>query len=569
MKLRVCGVYDGMEYRHYYSIADFLANEMTSKNRGAWFFAHAGGLADVQFVFEELCKSDSYRVAASFSGSSAIIVTVTRGKNCWHFVDSFWLLRAPLSEIAKWIGSEKTGPDKEIEPEKVKEWYANIDMATLVKYNEQDCWILWHAIHELQCALLSFGGQLQRTLASCAMHLFRRCYLSSPVGTSEFINDVAREAYFASRVEDFNNHASNCYYFDVNSSFPYAMTFPAPGEYICELPRLPDHYVGNPNRIYMANVDLEVHDCYLPPVPVRVQERVFFPMGRWKGWLSSVDLELAVAEGARIHGIEKVIAFEPFHDLASYAKDLYAKRKAAGTEFEKQTYKLLLNSLYGKFAEFPLKEKLHIHPNETTLARVQRSMQGENPTARMLFPGAFLESVAVPIPHCHVPISVHITSIARRTLYNFLCQAGTFHYCDTDGFSATEMLETSSELGGLKLEKKIKDAKFIAPKVYRIDGQVLNKKGEWEDTTYVKAKGFSLGRNKAKAIERFETLLQGREISVERMQRVRELFKNGVCAPTEKVIWKALRGTMTTKRLHYPDGTTRPWTYEELKGLLK
>jgi len=99
LKLRMLGIYDGERYRCYADMRSFLAGELTHKNRGKWFYAHAGGLADFLFVLEEILAGTSYRVRASFSGASAIIIHVTRGKNSWHFIDSYWLLRDSLRAL--------------------------------------------------------------------------------------------------------------------------------------------------------------------------------------------------------------------------------------------------------------------------------------------------------------------------------------------------------------------------------------------------------------------------------------------------------------------------------------
>ncbi len=102
MPVRLVGVYDRERgYRCYQNVMAFLEHEMTHKNRGRWFYAHAGGLADFQFLLQKLIECKGYKIKASCSGSSLIIVHVTRGKNSWHFVDSYWLLREKLRKIGE------------------------------------------------------------------------------------------------------------------------------------------------------------------------------------------------------------------------------------------------------------------------------------------------------------------------------------------------------------------------------------------------------------------------------------------------------------------------------------
>ncbi len=559
LELRIIGVYDGNRYRSYPSVRTFLSAELSSENRGAWFFAHAGGLADVQFVLEELVKNPRYAthvVRASFSGSSAIIVRVTQGKNSWIFVDSYWLIRDKLSNIAKMIGMEKGGPDDDWSEEQVQNWYATVPFEELRQYNANDCIILWRAIDAFETALLSLGGQLQMTQASSAMQLFRRKYLTRRIETSDAINDKIDGSYFASRVEVFfRGEVLDSNYFDINSSFPFSMTFPCPGECIGVDRRLPVFE----DRIFFSDVEFTVPDCYLTPIPIRAGGRLFFPSGRWRSWLSVVDIELLLREGGQVHKVYQTYHFEPFHDLAAFARDLYARRKATDDPVEKIVYKIMLNSVYGKYVESPEKSTIHIHPNERTLERLTFD--------DMLFPGAYEETLVVPVPHRWVPIGSHIVALSRATLYGFLGMTRHFHYCDTDGFSTTDLFPTGPNLGELKLEKKQKPNevwRFVQAKLYRMGDKV-------------KAKGFSLGwsdespKKKQRAIELFEELLEGKDIQVTRMTRIRQNFMKGLVKPREEKVRKRVKDAMPKRCFDPKTGVSRPWTIKELKerGLLK
>lgn len=553
-ELRVIGVYDGNQYRCYRSVEDFLNNELTSKNRGRWFYAHAGGLADMSFLIEKfaalLGEKGGYTVKCAFSGSSAIIVQVSRGKNSWTFVDSYWLLRDKLANIAKWLGTEKGNEVDDMTDEERKEFYRSAPLHVLIPYNEQDCVILWDAINELQFTLWDLGGQLQRTLASSAMNLFRRRFLAQNIETGWGINARAEQAYYASRVEVFNEHAyTGAEYYDINSSFPYAMTQPCPGDCIKINRTLPDH------GIYVAHVTVEVPETFLPPLPMRIKGRLFFPVGTWRAWLSNVDVELLQMEGGRVLNVHEVMHFAPFTDLAAYATTLYDMRKAAETPFERTAFKLLLNSLYGKFAESRTKSALHLNPKKIDRERWT-----------MLFPGAWLYEKDVPVPHRHVPISVHITALARRTLFNYMNDSQQVHYCDTDGFSTMTGYDVTNELGGLKLEKRLVkpdgEWSFVQPKGYNIsDGEELQKDGTWEalGDKGVKLKGFS-----RMSMAKWGKLIEGEAIAHERMYRIKEQARRGLFMPGERTVMKRMQQNVLQKRFHYPDGTTRPWTFKEL-----
>lgn len=569
LQVRIVGYYDGNSYRAFPSFSAFLDAILIHSNRGVWFYAHAGGMADVQFVLEE-CIKKGYTVRAHFSGSSAIIVTVSKQGHSWTFVDSFFLLRDKLANIAKAIGMEKGSEtyreeaDNQLSDEEAdkrdkerKEWYATVDLLELRRYNENDCIILYKAIEEFQISLLQLGGELRYTLASCSLALFRRKYLSENLSIWPEVNELARMTYFASRVEVFVSEVWDAMYYDVNSSFPYAMTFEAPGEPLSRLSRKPD------SGIYLAKATVRVPQSYLPPLPLRLEGRVFFPSGEWEGYFMNTDLDLLEREGGQIIRCHEAISFAPFDDLKAFATDLYAKRMSETSAMGRLVYKLLLNSLYGKFAEIPTKQSLLINPKSTA-----------NLTD-MLMPGVYLKEDQIDIPHMHVALSSHITSIARRTLYDYMSLCKDVHYCDTDGFSTTEVIPDGKGLGQLKLEKRVIHGQYVLPKLYSIEGET-EKGGEWKKSRYVRGKGFS-----RLTYSRFSKLLEGESIGFERMARIRQNMRDGNITPREMEVSKRVRlgkvyspnfdptKQVVPKRFHYPDGETRPWDISELQGMFR
>ncbi len=428
LELRLIGVFDGSEYRTYTKPLEFLRGELTMENSGSWYFAHAGGLADFQFLLETLVEH-GYCVKAAFSGSSAIIVEITEGQKSWLLIDSYWLLRSPLKKIGEAVGIKKLkdymcpGTSMVLHPESGKKYCDGMGcdhpppedlsdpwciffapMPELKVYNEQDNRILWTAIVQLQDGLMDMGSELCMTQASSAMKLYRRSYLNREIRTNKSVNERARVSYVGSRVEVYAPRCEDGFYYDVNSSFPFAMTFPAPGSLKGGRGTLPT----GESEMFLADVELEVPEMYLPPIPWRhpKEHRVYFPTGKWRTWLWGIDVRLLEQAGGRITKCHRVLEFDQHRTLEAYARDLYERRKKATTEFEKMLYKLLLNSLYGKFGENPLKQSAYFNPENSA---------GMN----LIMPGVFTSEEIQDIAHEHVPISSHITAFARRTLYKF------------------------------------------------------------------------------------------------------------------------------------------------------
>jgi hypothetical protein len=436
--LTFAGAYDERGFRAYGSAAEFLRGELITPNSGRRYYAHFGGASDMVFLLRELAKlPDVYEVKGAFSSSSAIYVRVldTSTDRVWTFIDSFWTMRASLKDIGEWMG------EKDLQKGDLQAARANRKL--LAEYNEQDCRILWHAMTRFQESILAEGGELGITAASTAMNTFLRRFLRRPIKNREALDNVARPAYTASRVEVIREECERARYYDINSSFPYSMTFANPGgAELFSVNRLPK----NPeNELWIAKVDVRVPESeYLPALPLRTKGgRVFFPTG----WMTtSITSEDFLAGGFEIEKVHSCTTFEKRDDLKAFAERFYQLRKTGS--LEGKAYKIVLNSLYGKFAERDEKDVLLIRPHR------------RNPdTQWMICPGVYLEKIRRAVPHSHVPMSAMITARSRRLLLEHLRDANANHdpvyYCDTDSIVCEAELPTGTELGDLKLMREV------------------------------------------------------------------------------------------------------------------
>lgn len=574
MQLRICGVFDDERgYRYYTSIADFIDREFVVRQSGRWFYAHAGGLFDIVYVFHYLLteKPKNLHVDACMVGSAAVIVKITRGAHHWYLLDSFWLMRESLAKIGKWMGFEKlTAGGKDT-------FYA--PLGELVDYNHRDCELLYRAIRHFEDVLIGLGGQLEKTVAASALRLFRMRYLREEISTSPALNIDARASYIASRVEVYQKDVEHCNYYDINSSFPYAMTSPAPGEYLRTVRRLPDH------GLYLARVRVRVPESNVPPLPLRHPRdgRIYFPTGSWETWLNNVDVEYLQECGGSIESVKEVHLYDSFLALKHYAEHIYELRKNTDDAAYSQILKILLNSLYGKFAEGSRKSRLHVNPPKEFFS-LPEAGPGET-GRRLVIPGVWEYIEDQEIPHAHVPIASHITAIARRNLTRYMRQASDIYYCDTDGFAVpeTDRFETSNQLGGLKFEKHMWRARFELPKLYayqkREDGQEIapdpsddaswtlrNKgfsriRGHWEGDEMVASDGED---SRAMRFSDFCKLLDGHDVLIDQFSRVKQGMLSGRTDPHQFLMRKRLRRKQRQKRRFLDDGSSRPWTVEEL-----
>lgn len=574
MQFSLGGIYDGQNYLYETNISSFCRTLFQPKHEGAWIYAHAGGMADIMFILDEVSKHRDVQVEATFSGSSAIHVTVKWARHRWVLLDSYWLLRDKLAHLAHSVGMTKTrGSYKcanypacghlgrecasapacgcDVGPEPLCMFYA--PTAVLKDYNEIDNRILWTAITRFQDELLTMGSDLQVTIASTAMRLFRRKYLQRPIQTSPALSDRTRPAYVASRVEPYRSECKDeLKEYDINSSFPYAMTKETPGSLLGTRRTLPS--VGP----YFAQARISIPDMFLPPLGRRAQRdgRIYFPVGTWEGLFSRPDLELLEEAGGRIEKVFECHVFESRDDFAMYATELYNQRKASKDPFVKILLKYLLNSCYGKTAESREKRRLVLHPDSEGCphggehdiidGQVMRASCVE-----VLFPGAILVTEEREIAHEHVPIAAQITSEARRTLWHCARPCGEdLYYSDTDSLYTHQELPTGNELGQLKLERTVPPPSlFVAPKLYLAGGKV-------------KSKGFSRLSEEA-----FRGLIGGHPVELERMMRVREMARSkGFLGPLIQKLTKSLSlDSHRPKRKMKDDRPSEPWNVLQIE----
>lgn len=521
--IRVLGFYDGAEYRFFSpehasspaSVPDFLHCLLSPRYSGCRFFAHYGGRFDLLFLLAPLLEC-GFSIEMAMSGSAVIRATVGDGRHKWHFCDSQFLFKTSLKKLGKAVGLEKL------------ECAFDAPLDQLVEYNRRDCKILYRALKWADDLVRDLGGELRATLASTAMSLFRRAYLRQNIPTSPTLNAEIRGGYVSARIEKIRTRSPAGRYSDITSSFPFSMTSPLPGAHVAT-----NRHDGD-WAVCLAEV--EVPDCYLPPLPIRVPKRgCFFPIGRWVGWYTSIDLRLLEHCGGRILRILKAYHFSPFTDLRAYMLDVHKIRSGETDEFRRYFLKILMNALYGKFSEREVKERLVKDPSHTSCwhdgAHLDES--GRSSCIRKVRPGVFAIRERVDVPHAHVPIPMFTTANSRQLLHDYGTRATDLAYWDCDGILAKTGFPDSGDLGGMKLECEYVDAHMIAPKAYAfraIGGsgamQEVKDAPAGELIDIVKFKGFPrLTRDE------FEALARGEGKQVEQFRAVKTALRPGANDP--------------------------------------
>lgn len=367
-------------------------------------------------------------------------------------------------------------------------------------------------------------------------------------------------------------------YGDVNSMYAWAMLGPVPTD-------LSHVKTGNVdlNRAarlgYLGFVECTVKipdDCYLPPLPVKHEGKLLFPVGTFHGVWTSEELATVEMVGGSILKMERSVWFRGSRIFEDYINHWYKYRNKDAPDYDPATdmvAKQFMVSLYGKFGMNADREKLWFYPTDEDFAEHElRAIADE------VF-GAYVEKTYAEPPYVIPHIAAYVTSRARVLLFtlmlDMLRRNHLIYYCDTDSIITSAPVKDSRELGGLKKVCEIASGIFVAPKMYFLnlatDQNQLCTCGKEKDCKrhYVKAKGFAGGFGSKSLTEKefMDVVNHIAKVKISRMRKVREGIRTGKRFPAMHHTEKGVRlGVLDEKRIHLPGGNTRPVNAVELSS---
>lgn len=374
----------------------------------------------------------------------------------------------------------------------------------LTEYNQRDAFITLKAMEFLQDNYNKIGCNFKITLPSSSMDLFKRKYLKEEI-VQPCKTDLVKhyKAYYGGRVEAFKRgKIKDCYLYDINSLYPSMM--------LREYPN-PNSLKHGKNIEYegISHVSMKCPYMNIPYLPVRLKDKLVFPYGYIKGWYSNFEIREALKLGYELIKIHESIYYTETHrPFKDYVIDMYMKRMENDhIPSMKLFYKILMNSLYGKFGQriTGFDNVRHINTftkKELNMKLIRGDVKDiENEYIYLSNQNPFIPSYVNPI------YSLYTTSYARDYLYKNM--PSDVFYMDTDSYITQEKLETGCGLGELKLERPIKEGVIVKPKFYLIDEKL-------------KIKGCS----GAKA-EDFKNIVIGEDFTYMKMTKFKESIKRG------------------------------------------
>jgi len=352
----------------------------------------------------------------------------------------------------------------------------------LVKYCEQD-------VVSLHMVITTFTKEIYNrfkvdilnypTLPSIAFAIYRLNYMPSdtiPIITGGVYNDI-KKSYYGGFVDVYKVWAENVHGFDVNSLYPSSMEkFAIP--------------VGK-GKFFEGDYSLWFKDIFgfvlvevnapknlkRPILPHKIinsdgSQSTIYPVGTWIGWYFTEEIKNAMKYGYEFK-IIKGYHFEGKKLFTKYIQELYAIKSSVSPDNPWYTIsKLLQNSLYGRFGMSPNMDKnefFDVDSFDTLLRSGDKDIKDQLDLGSKILV-TYSESSVERDPNVSVGVAAAIASWSRIQMTHYIMKYGdSICYIDTDGIKTTSMIDPSevgTKLGMMKYEGTLKEAVFIAPKVY-------------------------------------------------------------------------------------------------------
>lgn len=439
------------------------------------------------------------KVAKSFK------LPVVKGVFPYNFVNKDNLnYVGPIPDVKLWKNS------KDLEEYKKLESNSTFDMKKYtIKYCLLDCELVYKIAElHIEQSRGKINGRLYNgancpTSASLSLLIFQSCFLSTTLKSSPMhIQKIERECYKGGRTEVFrkefisNGEGHYLFYYDINSSYPYAMTELMPYEFKETIERsglLDLESIRLTSCYYVKSTYKSNDKHYIPNLLTRSEHNdIIASKNTNYSWHWGVEIKEAILSGCEIEVLEEQVYYELsiFKDFAEfmYEERLKCKKSApAKAEF----LKLCMNSLYGKMGQFiktynKLCTDIHEINNITNNKDLKYVDYKEINEELILIEFCDFVKDKQSIGNL-VRFASYIAAVARTNLAKMMRLVGYEHiyYCDTDSIFCdakppTEMLD-NNKLGLWKLEavkNKITDeeepalitkAVFLAPKTYHYE----------------------------------------------------------------------------------------------------
>lgn len=539
----------------------YLLNFFNEKNE-IYIYFHNLGSFDGMFIIKTINKYFSTFKKDILIRNNRIYKLVLRNIT---FLDSFNLFNTSLDKIGETFFNLKKLKIDFSKINTIKDIQTNFIL--IKKYLYRDVEILYKFISLWSDRMINvFNISITDyfTISSIALAYYRKFYLNENDEielTKGYKYHFIKKSYFGGLCNVLNTQCYNKgYYYDVNSLYPSQMK----NKY---------YPVGKSNFIYKCYVkDIDKYfgfiECLvyisekitIPPLPFKIKNVISQPIGfiKWVWW--SEELKNSIKLGVKVIKIYKVLHYEKKKKIfESFITDLYDKRISTENELERNIYKLIMNSLYGRFGMDIYKFDTLWSEDEEKIDILEEISDVKNEDEyekNKLFTYKIREDLFEFIVNSDISASRRnkiikenelylkknehvisciqlasaISAYSRIKLINDIIDHvknnnSIVYYYDTDSIvtntKLNEELLDKKEIGKYKLEYEFEKGIFISPKIYFIENKINNKNN-------IKFKGLKKDETKYYSYELFKQfLIKNNSHSIyNKIKRFNKDFKN-------------------------------------------
>lgn len=471
-------------------------------------------------LLKYVASKSAYKFKPLMRNNRLYELKVYHGKRLlFRFRDSLTLLPGSLDVLAKnlcpHLGCKGSIPHENVQVSNLSQLREE-----LISYMKQDIRLLGGVMQKAQ-SIYYFEYKVdivnKLTISSLALTIFRTSFYDPktfPIHIPNQNEDTfIRRAYYGGHTDTYIPKGENLYYYDVNSLYPFIMkSFPMPGGKPVWLRKLEGQDIDSLYGYFEAHIVCPptIKRPFLPYRDVSSQT-VLYPTGEFVGVYFSEELKYARDLGYRVtllsgYSFQKMNS--PFESFVATTYDKRLSAKRTGNDAMVYVYKLLMNSLYGRFGINPKSTVTEVCDYERynhLMKSCSNFIHADMLSERYYIVSYWSNPKEVPDSDWSPPrisaiqLAAAVTACARIHMYPYISRPDSY-YTDTDsvvlGSPLPEDEVSSTELGKFKYEYFVIEGIFLAPKSYYIkprDGKMIIKhKGlvkalvdkEWFDSQY-------------------------------------------------------------------------------------
>ena len=395
-----------------------------------------------------------------------------------------------------------------------------------IEYCTMDCKVLGDLVRKFAIEMYYkgiFNGKscykskafFPHSSASLALEVFKNCFVNVLLRGSWKTYPIEKESYRGGMTLATKSYAENITIFDISSSYPYCMLKDMPVEIgiFCNSKDLPSPSLICPYNLYRVQSFEFPKDCLLPNISIRHETGSLIQVLKYKGpdlYLWGCEIKQALEQKAII-GTDGYYTYTGAQVFTDYVKYFYKLKSESKETHMTLFYKILLNSLYGKFGE-----KVHVDKAFGSFDDIKKTLTqtsaGEIEKLEVRDVGYYVATLGgkkdsgLNNVGSLVRIASYITALARTNLLEAAYSVGIENVCymDTDSLFVIDNKQLSSKFLGSELGKFKSEGHYEAGSFFGAKNYVLfNKEGETLIPKVTKCKGVSKMLGKGNFITSF------------------------------------------------------------------